>query len=291
MLAESARVARVNISEQLAASSASGGVGWMSSTAVPSIPIDLPGTWKWNRDRAPLYRTGRGDTDAIDPDDVVQGALGSCFLLANLKALALVDPDLIRRLIRDNGDGTYTVTFDDDGVPSTVTVNNEFPTLVHPMWFDDRVPFAKRGDGELWVRLLEKAYVEKYHGGYGPIPDGYLSEAIEHLTGREPTSVYPGWMTDDDLDVIGARLAAREIAVTSGTPPDAQAAGLTDMYREKVIAERHAYSVERIDTERNLVHLDNPHRRNDLVLTYDEYRTAFNQLHVVDVTNGGGGGG
>lgn len=306
-LSEAGRVVRTNIAEQRAASSAWGSGIVTTPTGVPSIPIDLPGDWKWNRDKSPLYRQGKGDTDPIDPDDVQQGMLGDCFLLANLKALAMTNPELIRRLIHDNGNGTYDVTFYENGKPVTVTVNNEFPTLVKPFWFDDRVPFAKRGDGELWVRVIEKAYVQHFHGGYDSLPDGYVNVALEHLTGVESTPYGPSWMSDADLDDMGAKLAAGRIVATTGTPHSAEAAGVADLYHSKGIVERHAYAVQSIDTVHHLVHLADPHYAHtdtpdhDLVLTYDEYRKSFNQLFTVpsDVTgtntntntNTGGSGG
>ena len=288
-LAEFARVARQNADEQRAASAA-GSASGTATGAGPTTIAGVPGSYKWKRDRSPLYRKGRTDSSAVDPDDVIQGRLGDCYLLANLKALAQADPRIIERMIRDNHNGTYTVTFYEDGHPVEVTVTNEFPTEVKPRWFDDRTPFAKRGDGELWVRVIEKAYAERFRDGYGSMESGELWTTAEQLTGIAPESVSPSTVSDAQLDALAGRIEHHDVSVTSGTFPDAQAAGLTAMYVEKVIVQEHAYSVERIDATQNLVYLDNPHGKNDLVLTYDEYRTAFNQLHVLTLPGSGGGG-
>lgn len=288
-LAEFARVARHNADEQRAASASGSSSG--TATAGGATTIEgVPGEYRWKRDRSPLYRKGRTDVSAVDPDDVIQGKLGDCYLLANLKALAQADPSIIERMIRDNHNGTYTVTFYENGHPVEVTVTNEFPSEIKPRWFDDRTPFAKRGDGELWVRVIEKAYAEHFRDGYGSMESGELWTTAEQLTGIAPESVSPSTVSDAQLDALAGRIDAHGVSVTSGTPPDAQAAGLSAMYIEKVIVQEHAYAVERIDADQNLVYLDNPHGKNDLVLTYDEYRTAFNQLHVLTLPGSGGGG-
>src|SRR5690606_36561200 len=57
------------------------------------------------------FLSGGGDSNDIDPNDVSQGQLGDCYFIASLAAIARQNPDLIREMIRDNGDGTYTITF------------------------------------------------------------------------------------------------------------------------------------------------------------------------------------
>jgi hypothetical protein len=296
-LAEFATTAKSNALEQRRASdattAAAAGAAAMVVGGPRAVTVDgLDGRWMWERSKGPLFRSGRGDDDDIHPNDVVQGELGNCYLLANLKAIAQRDPDLIRKMVVDNGDGTYTVTFHENGQESTITVTDEFLTKVKPWQFDDRTPFAKSGDGELWVRVLEKAHAEKFRGGYGSASAGILPVALEHLTGLNSVSSSPATMTDNDLDSLGSNLGHGNSLATTGTPnsvdPDVR-----DLFRSKKIVAGHAYAIERIDTENNLIYLDNPWGRLDLVLTYDEYRRAFNQLHEAtigqqfDMVNGG----
>lgn len=253
--------------------------------------VYLRGKWKRVRDNSPLYSSGNGDTDAIDPDDVKQGGLGDCFLLSNLQALAQQDPDAIRRLIRDNGNGTFTVTFYEQGMPVEVTVSNEFLVQHRPLWFDERrgstgdsvtengVKLAGAGDGELWVRIIEKAYAERFHGGYAGYDGGGSSNvAYERLTGVSPSYSMVSAMSTSDIDGLAARLHSGE-ALVANTYPRAAASGLSDdaraIYDWKNIYEEHSYSVSRIDTQRQLVYLDNPHGKDDLVLTYEEYTKTF----------------
>ena len=57
------------------------------------------------------FAQGAGDADAISPNDVTQGQLADCYLLSSLAAVAQARPDLIRNIIKQNSDGSYTVTF------------------------------------------------------------------------------------------------------------------------------------------------------------------------------------
>ncbi len=53
---------------------------------------------------------GEGDEHAVDANDVKQGALGDCYLIAGMAAVARANPKAIQDLIKDNNDGTFDVT-------------------------------------------------------------------------------------------------------------------------------------------------------------------------------------
>src|SRR5690606_20305303 len=57
------------------------------------------------------FVTGEGDANAVDPNDVKQDGYGSCGVLSTLETIAQQNPAAIQGMIQDNGDGTYTVTF------------------------------------------------------------------------------------------------------------------------------------------------------------------------------------
>jgi hypothetical protein len=88
-------------------------------------------------------------------DDVFEGAVGDCYFLATVAALAEMDPDFIRKTVTRAGDGTYVVRFfRRDGTPSYVRVTPE-------LWYNGYgVPqYARLGQqGCLWVPILEKAF-------------------------------------------------------------------------------------------------------------------------------------
>src|SRR5262249_53825994 len=60
--------------------------------------------------------------------DVAQGALADCWLMASLAEVAARNPYMIQSMFIDNGDGTWTVRFYDNGSPDYVTVDNYLPS-------------------------------------------------------------------------------------------------------------------------------------------------------------------
>ncbi len=96
-----------------------------------------------------LYSNKDNPLESIKPDAIKQGMIGNCYFEAAVAALAAVDPVAIQKMIKDNGDGTYTVTFPgntDD--PITVAA----PTEAEMGLFNHASP-----DGT-WASVLEKAY-------------------------------------------------------------------------------------------------------------------------------------
>ena len=147
---------------------------------------------------------------AHDPvlKDIKQGAMGDCYFMSALASLVVRDPGAIKRMMKDNGDGTVTVRFfkknekseygeKADSLPGIcVTVSKTIPERVDQ---DSK----RRGDsyskGALWVKMMEKAYAairdsdtgdvrikkksEKIE--YENLRSGVFEEAIRHLTGED----------------------------------------------------------------------------------------------------------
>jgi hypothetical protein len=141
--------------------------------------------WAYRREPADEpYLREPGDLDTVSENDIGQGALGDCWLLASLGALAHHDPDTIRQLIQPNPNGTYTVTLHEPGGPVPVTVTPEFPTDR-----DGYPVFAAPVEGdslghEQWPLIVEKAYAQ-YHGSYGDLEGGTPVSALAELTGLD----------------------------------------------------------------------------------------------------------
>eukprot|EP00435_Cladocopium_sp_Y103_P021928 s2105_g5.t1 len=121
----------------------------------------------------------------ILPSDIKQGALGDCWFLAALAAVA-EDPDLIRRLFGDtkvNKHGVYEIKCFKNGRPTSIVVddflpcspNSGLPCYAH-------IDIQGRNQNELWVMLLEKAWA-KLHGCYERIESGMPYRALMDLLG------------------------------------------------------------------------------------------------------------
>jgi hypothetical protein len=138
----------------------------------PSGPPTDHGTE--DRSGDPLYPNG-------DPtlSDIRQGDFGDCWLLAALGSTAMTDPQKIKDLITDNGDGTYTVHFAD----GDVTVN------------DDAL-LDQGADQGKWVAIVETAYAEHEGGEFDEIDGGDSNEAFEDLFGADTGSFDPDSTND-----------------------------------------------------------------------------------------------
>ncbi|MFT4204839.1 MAG: C2 family cysteine protease [Chitinophagaceae bacterium] len=133
------------------------------------------------------------------PADVNQHAIGDCDLLAPLASLAYIYPSFVKKLITDNGDGTYTVAmYDPQGNAITVVVSSKFLAST------DGSLEAGSGKNSVanWVTVLEKA-VMKYNMIYEVDTDigGIGSEFVAPLfTGNGNSFAFsPGTLSTLDL--------------------------------------------------------------------------------------------
>lgn len=106
----------------------------------------------WNLQRRgshELYDNHKNPLESITPDAVNQGYIGDCYFEAAVASIAATQPETIRDMIADNGDGTYTVTF--PGAPDEpVTV--EAPTEAEMGLFNQGEEYGT------WSTVLEKAF-------------------------------------------------------------------------------------------------------------------------------------
>jgi len=142
------------------------------------------------------YAQGSLFQNGISHNDIRQGYINDCFFLAGLGATLVQTPEVIQNMFVDNGDGTFTVRFYNQGVADYVTVDRYLPTNNI-----GNLVYANAGDNhgdannELWVALAEKAYAQLNESGwinqdntnsYNGIGNaGYLSDAFAHITGEK----------------------------------------------------------------------------------------------------------
>lgn len=179
--------------------------------------------------------------DGISPEDVTQGALGDCYLLSALSSLANVQPEVIKNAIRENADGTFTVTFHKDSFfglfdrgqkPIEVTVDADFPTKdgTHQL-------YTKAKDGELWPLVIEKAYA-KLDGGYQRVGKGGSPATIwQALTGKS------GAMTANLVEGEGSLFRKLQNALAEHRPVAASTAPALKNYEGTGLAKGHVYAI------------------------------------------------
>ena len=234
-----------------------------------------------------LFVKGENDDTTIHPSDIDQEGAADCYLLAPLANMAQQDPDLIRKIIRDNGDGTYTVTFyekqsilgliDVGYKPVEIIVSPSFPMS------NGSPTFAGFGDtrnsgNEVWGMVIEKAYAE-WKGGYPNIDWGSAERAIEELTGMNARSIDPDAISIKDFE---KNFDGGHIVVAS-TLNDFQSQGL-ELYENDTLATRHAYSVSGVNVDEGTISLRNPWgwENPEITIPYSKFQESFSRV----ITNG-----
>lgn len=171
-------------------------------------------------------------------DDIVQGQLDDCYLLAGLGAVTKVDPQLIRQSIVDLGDATYAVRLISPTGPVYVRVDADLPTLE-----TGQIAYAQLGkQGSIWVSIFEKAYAFYRFGTaeYSSLNGGYPGEIFDDL-GLPNQSNFTIASSQGLLSQLQADLVAgRAIAFgTNSSPGDAP------------VIMGHAYVVTNVLTDAN----------------------------------------
>lgn len=124
----------------------------------------------------------------IEPSDIAQGALGDCWLLASLAAVAEKHSHLISSAYltsRASVCGLYRIKVYDvfNGTPKwTVYTIDDFVPVENGT---KRPKFCKPHGGEMWVLLMEKVFA-KMMGGYEELKGGYGRVPFRALTGNDP---------------------------------------------------------------------------------------------------------
>lgn len=129
-------------------------------------------------------------------DEVSQGGVGDCFLMASLAALSVKDPDVLKKMIRMHKKTQATwVSFYEDGKPVLVgPVDNLYPVYKPGVKQNGKdiggqSAFAQTIGGPpppKWPLIIEKAYTIKFRkNSYGDLNmGGHPSDAMTAITGR-----------------------------------------------------------------------------------------------------------
>jgi hypothetical protein len=107
--------------------------------------------------------------------DVAQGWSADCYFLASLAEIAHQNAGPLQNHFIDNGDGTYTIGFNNVGSWDYVTINRMLPATNNGDGVS-RFAYANTGqdmsntDNVLWVALYEKAFVQLSEEGWSRGP-------------------------------------------------------------------------------------------------------------------------
>jgi hypothetical protein len=107
-------------------------------------------------------------------NDIQQGALGDCWFLASLASMAYANPDSIKSMVVDFGDGTYGVRFGS----AFYRVDNDLPVSRYGDQFLSYTAFGL--GGSMWAPIIEKAFTFHRQPGansYSSIEGGFTIDA------------------------------------------------------------------------------------------------------------------
>lgn len=200
--------------------------------------------------------------DTIEPDDIVQGDLGDCYLLSALSVMAERTGVINRLFVNEKQRpdlGVYVVKLCIQGHWRHLLLDDQFPC--YPGKEDgNNGPMFSRGKGdEMWVMLVEKAWA-KIHGTYQHIIWGLPGECLTNLTGAPCKFIH---QTRDDLWEQVYKATSNEKGsgshdwhVVALMPDDPE----HDLQKELGLVEGHAYGVldARIICGQKLLQLRNP---------------------------------
>ncbi|GHE11732.1 C2 family cysteine protease [Streptomyces alanosinicus] len=215
--------------------------------------------------------------------DLAQGNEGDCWFLASLGAVGQQDPQFFQNHIRQNPNGTYTVTFYRDGKPVDVTVDGKLPVRS-----DGGTAYAEVRDNVKWVAIYEKAFAQ-FKGGYKSIDGGWGDEGLDAVTGQSTER-----LDSDDLSLTDLKSKLDQgYAITTGSKDNKTLwfFGGSDSTDNHQIVTTHEYVVQHVDTDAHppTVTLLNPWGDNGLddaqvkipqqiTLTEDQWHKYFDEV-------------
>jgi len=241
-------------------------------------PLDLddPGPWKKkhvNEDGTPSVSKTRFNgplfVDGPTAGDVKQGSLANCYFSAAAASVADTDPEKLQEIIKDNNNGTYTVTFQKETYPGSgrfrprkVTVDGELYVKSNgkPLYGGSIGTNSSPEQMEMWYPILEKAYAQFQDGSYDNIGNGgHASFAMSSIMGSSSTK-QP--INEHNMDRIYNSISR---AAERGNPMTATTYGKDSAEAERYPGTKiypwHTYSVlgvEESDDGKRFVKLRNP---------------------------------
>lgn len=240
----------------------------------PARPTETPAGSLWAQD---------AEGNPLPPSlaDISQGGLNDCFVFAALAASVNADPGRIQSMIRDNRNGTYTVTFEGMGWFSSAqqTVTTAFEVGRHG---------NVTGTKALWPLIIEKAYAQQKGGTDDLDTGGNPGDAVDDFTNDGPSRF-------DPRDKSAAQILTKlEKAKNDKAPVTVLAPKKDDASAEKKkMADDvpglyfwHAYAVIDVNMADKQVKLFNPwgrdHPNGSGWLDIEQFRAFFIEVNIND---------
>lgn len=186
---------------------------------------------------------GPNGKESVNPQDINQGYIGNCWIMAAISAIAEVPGRVDSVFVNDeiSEAGIYAVQMYTLGVPNTQIVDDYLPMDN----FTDEPIFGGLGkDGSIWGAILEKTFAKRY-GNYEHTIGGWMYAAVEALNGSPYKIHYhpSDWHdTFSSIDDIWNTIKAHDIDTDVMTAAS-HFCGRHDATNENGVDCSHAYTV------------------------------------------------
>ena len=266
-----------------------GSPAWrLGSVAVPEASIQRkPATGSATPDpmehvQGSLY--ARGPDGALLPpslEDISQGGLSDCFLMAALAAIVSTDPMLIKTMIAFGPNGTYTVTFRGIGFWNSAkqTVTADFAVGKH----------ANLGPRKaLWPLVIERAYAQEKGGLDVVNKGGNPGGVVDDMINDSPSRFDPREETADYIMGKVAKGKAKKWPMTILSPKQGDASAEKKAMTTRIPGLHfwHSYAIIDVDAKKNRIKLFNPwgnsHPNNDGWIDVADVRKFFIEISIND---------
>lgn len=236
------------------------------------VVIEDPALREKHRDGSMEYKRYAGDlfVNGVTAQDVEQGSIADCYLVAALAATARANPELITNGIKAAGSGAYDVRFferDYGGTYKEVWIKVDADLVTSKG--GSRPAYARSTEKndrgmELWPAIYEKAYAV-WKKGYDKMGEGGSSQAaLEALCGNRVQSTTLATTPEDQ---IWKKLQAvtKDGAMTKAGSAGTHGKDQEDIYKDTNLYAWHAYTImgtEEKDGQRFVI-LRNPWGRTE----------------------------
>lgn len=192
-----------------------------------------------------LWGNGNDPSKAVKPEGVCQGLVGNCYFMAAIASQAQIDNEAVAKMIVENKDGSYTVTF-----PGKKPITVGAPTRA------ELILYSGVTENGIWPAVLEKAFgqycmdnaefrKEKKRGRtlQEATEGGGSVEGIVMLTGRDGVRIE----REEQDKAWSAMMQSlkKGLPVIAGTGPSTESFLNGD--KNSGLESRHAYAVLKID--------------------------------------------
>lgn len=194
--------------------------------------------------------------DGIDPSDIFQGALGDCYYLSAISAVAEYGHRIGRILIetQPNEKEVFGIALCICGIWKMIILDDYFTIR------KSKITFCHSQDAEIWAMLLEKAYAKAYRGYWNIGTGGFAEDALKDLTGA-PAEYIPIRENGDleELWKILEKADREENIMVIGSR------GEGEQTNEQGIVSGHAYTLIGVHTLHNerVLEIRNPWGKGD----------------------------